>query len=395
MWSAPFVAVLVATVLAFGGYALLLPVVPVHAAAGGASPAAAGATTGVFMAATVAAQLTVPAVLRRTGPRAALVAGALALGAPAVLLAATSALGVLIAVAVVRGIGFGLVTVTGAALVADLAPPSRRGRAVGLYGVAVGLPQLVLLSGGVWAYEVLDPTVVLLAGAAMPLVSALCCARLPTTRAAPRDRSGGLPVAVAVPPWTAMVVSAAAAGGVITVLPLWAPDGSPTGLAGGTATAAIALAVLTAGQLAGRGIAGELADRRGARVRTPALTLVGLAVAALGALVVALGGTTVAVAVLAGAALVGAGFGAVQSDTLLALFARAGPTRSGAASTWWNTAYDAGTGLGAAALSAVLGASGGSAAFLVAVAACLLVVPVVLRSRGAPGAAERRSPSVD
>ncbi|MFC5140843.1 MFS transporter [Actinomycetospora rhizophila] len=310
------------------------------------------------------------------------------------LLVVTSALWVLFAVAVVRGIGFGLVTVTGAALVADLAPPSRRGRAVGLYGVAVGLPQLVLLSGGVWAYEVLDPAVVLLAGAAMPLVSALCCARLPTTRAAPRDRSGSLPAGVALPPWTAMVVSAAAAGGVITVLPLWAP----TGLAGGTATAAIALAVLTAGQLAGRGIAGELADRPGARVRTPALTLVGLGVVAVGALVVALGGSALAVAVLAGAALVGLGFGAVQSDTLLALFARAGPTRSGAASTWWNTAYDAGTGLGAAALSAVLGAAGGAAAFLVAAVAGLLAAPLVFRSRGAGGAGpgvERRAPSVD
>lgn len=360
---------------------------PVHAAAGGASPAAAGATTGVFMAATVAAQLTVPAVLRRTGPRTALVVGAVALGAPAVLLAATAALWVLFAVAVVRGIGFGLVTVTGAALVADLAPAARRGRAVGLYGLAVGLPQLVLLSGGVLAYEALDPVVVLLAGAAMPLASALCCARLPTTRAAPRERSGALRVPVAMPPWTAMVVSAAAAGGVITVLPLWSPDVSAPGLAGGTTTAAIALTVLTVGQLAGRGIAGELADRRGARVRTPALTLVGLAVVALGGVVVAAGGTATTVAVLAGAALVGVGFGAVQSDTLLALFARAGPTRSGAASTWWNTAYDAGTGLGAAALSAVLGAAGGSAAFLVAAVACLLAAPLVWWSRRA----ERRA----
>ncbi|MEJ2864925.1 MFS transporter [Actinomycetospora flava] len=383
--SAPFVAVLVATVLAFGGYALLLPVVPVHAAAGGASPAAAGATTGVFMAATVAAQLTVPAVLRRIGPRAALVTGALALGAPAALLVATSALPVLFAVAVVRGIGFGLVTVTGAALVADLAPASRRGRAVGLYGVAVGLPQLLLLSGGVWAYEVLDAAVVLAAGALLPLVAALCCTRLPTARAAPRDRSGSLLLGVAMPPWTAMVVSAAAAGGVITVLPLWASSG----LAGGTSVAAVALAVLTAGQLAGRGLGGELADR--ARVRSPALTLAGLAVVVLGAVVVAVGGSSAALAVLAGAALVGLGFGAVQSDTLLALFARAGPSRSGAASTWWNTAYDAGTGLGAAVLSAVLGAAGGGAAFLVAALAAGLAAPVVLVARGS----DRRAPSVD
>ena len=367
--------------LAFGGYALLLPVVPVHAAAGGATPGAAGATTGVFMAATVAAQLTVPAVLRRVGPRTSMVAGVLALGAPTVLLAATASLPVLFGVAVVRGLGFGLVTVTGAALVADLAPPARRGRAMGLYGVALGLPQLVLLSGGVWAYEALGAVPVLLAGAVMPLAAAFACGRLPTrTVTSPEDPVDGrpFPVRAAAGPWAAMVVSAAAAGGVITLLPLWTPGtGSPTGLAGGTATAAIALAVLTAGQLAGRGIAGELADRRS---HGPVVTVVGLVSVAAGATVVAVGGAASGPVVLVGAALVGLGFGAVQSDTLLTLFARAGPSRSGAASTWWNTGYDAGTGLGAAALAAVLGAAGAPTAFVVAAVACVLVVPAPLSS---------------
>jgi MFS family permease len=291
-------------------------------------------------------------------------------------------------VSVVRGVGFGLITVTGAALIADLAPPSKRGRAVGLYGVAVGLPQLVLLSGGVWAYDTVGP-LVMVAGAVLPVVAACCCARLPSARAAPRDRSGTLPASTVAAPWTAMVVSAAAAGGVITVLPLWASSG----LANGTTTAAIALAVLTAGQLAGRGVGGELADRPGSRLRTPTLTLAGLAVVALGAVVVAVGGTASGLAVLAGAALVGLGFGAVQSDTLLALFARAGPTRSGTASTWWNTGYDAGTGLGAAALSAVLGVAGGSAAFVVAAVAGLAAMPFVLRGRRA--GSDRRAPSVE
>jgi MFS family permease len=359
-------------------------VVPVHAAAGGATPGAAGATTGVFMAATVAAQLTVPAVLRRVGPRAAMIAGVLAMGAPAVLLAATASLPVLFGVAVVRGLGFGLVTVTGAALVADLAPPARRGRAMGLYGVALGLPQLVLLSGGVWAYEMLGGAAVLLAGAALPLLASLACGRLPTrVVASPGDAAGGrtFPVTAALGPWTAMVVSAAAAGGVITLLPLWTPGtGSATGLAGGTTTAAIALAVLTTGQLAGRGLAGELADRRtlAPAVAVGLVTGAGLVTVAAGAGVIALGGEGSGLVVLLGAALVGLGFGAVQSDTLLALFARAGPSRSGAASTWWNTGYDAGTGLGAAALAAVLGAAGAPTAFVVAAVACVLVLPVPL-----------------
>jgi MFS family permease len=355
-------------------------VVPLHAAAGGASPAAAGATTGVFMASTVAAQLTVPAVLRRIGPRAGLVVGVLALGAPALLLVATAALPAQFAVAVVRGLGFGLVTVTGAALIVDLAPPGRRGRATGLYGLAVGLPQLGLLSGGVWAFEALDGTWVLLAGALLPVLAAPACWRLPGRAAAPPPTGPGrraLPADAVTGPWTAMVVSAAAAGGVITVLPLWTPAPGTVGLAGGTAIAAVALSVLTAGQLLGRGIAGEIADR--ARPAGPLITLVGLGIVALGAAVVGLGGTSAGWVVLVGAGLVGLGFGAVQNDTLLTLFARAGPERSSTASTWWNTAYDAGTGLGAAALAAVLGGLGGSAAFAIAAVACVLVVPLAAR----------------
>ncbi|PVZ08614.1 putative MFS family arabinose efflux permease [Actinomycetospora cinnamomea] len=358
----------------------MLPVVPLHAAAGGASPAAAGATTGVFMASTVAAQLTVPAVLRRIGPRAGLVVGVLALGAPAVLMVVTAALPVLFAVAVVRGLGFGLVTVTGAALVADLAPPARRGRATGLYGLAVGLPQLALLSGGVWAYEALDGAWVLLAGALLPVAAAPACWRLPGRSVAATDGTPSrraLPADAVTGPWTAMVVSAAAAGGVITVLPLWTPAPGTPGLAGGTVVAAVALAVLTAGQLLGRGISGEIADR--ARPAGPVITLVGLGVVALGAAVVGLGGTSAGWVVLAGAGLVGLGFGAVQNDTLLSLFARAGPERSSTASTWWNTAYDAGTGLGAAALAAVLGGLSGAAAFVIAAGACLLVAPIAAR----------------
>jgi MFS family permease len=376
--------VLATTVLSFGGYALLLPVVPLYAASGGAGPGAAGATTALFMAATVASQLTVPAVLRRAGPRAAVMAGSLALGLPAALLPLSAALPLLLAVAVVRGVGFGLLTVTGAALVADLVPVARRGRATGLYGLAVGLPQLVLLSGGVSGYVVLGATPVLLLGAALPLL-AVPVARLvparttPTTSPATSSTTGSaLRLGWgALAPWAAMVVAAAAAGGVLTVLPLWAADapGERPGLAGGTTTAAVALFALTAGQLLGRSLAGELADRRGAR-RPGARTAVGLGVAAAGGVVIALAG--VGAVVVLGATLVGLGFGAVQSDTLLALFARAGPTRSGPASTWWNTGYDSGTGLGAAALGALLGAAGGPAAFLVAAVACVVVLPSAL-----------------
>jgi hypothetical protein len=369
--SRPFLAVLAATVAAFGGYALLLPVVPLWVASGGAGPALAGAVTGVFMAATVVTQLGVPALLRAVGHRAALIGAAVALGAPAALLVLTSSAWLAMPVAVVRGAGFGVLTVAGAALVSDLVPARVRGRATGVYGVAIGLPQLVLLTGGVWAWARLGPTPVLLAGALLPLLALPAMALLPR-RVAVGEPAGG-PAArgtgsgpgllrLAAAPWLVMLVCAASAGGVITVLPLAEPAGPAAG----------ALFALTAAQLVGRSVSGELGDRRGLVGR---LTAPALVVAALGAGVIAwglvAGGTW---AVVTGAGLVGLGFGGVQNDTLVTLFTRAGPGRSGPASSVWNTAYDAGTGVGATALSAVLGAAGAPWSFVVAAVACGLAL---------------------
>jgi predicted MFS family arabinose efflux permease len=210
---------------------------------------------------------------------------------------------------------------------------------------------------------------VLLVGAVLPLLALPAMALLPRRvgvvgpdddGAAPAAQPGFLRAAAA--PWLVMLVCAASAGGVITVLPLAQPTGPAAG----------ALFALTAAQLVGRSVSGELGDRLGLVGR---LTAPALVVAALGAGVIAWGlvgaGTA---AVVAGAGLVGLGFGGVQNDTLVTLFTRAGPGRSGPASSVWNTAYDTGTGVGATALSAVLGAAGASWSFVVAALACVLTL---------------------
>ncbi len=100
--SLPFRLLLAATALAFGGYALLLPVVPLWVSRGGSGEFGAGLSTGVLMAATVATQLLVPAMLRRVGHRPVLVVGSLLLGLPTPLLALTADLGPVLAISTVR-----------------------------------------------------------------------------------------------------------------------------------------------------------------------------------------------------------------------------------------------------------------------------------------------------
>src|SRR5699024_6782611 len=55
----------------------------------------------------------------------------------------------LVGVSGVRGVGFGMVTVAGTALAARLVPGEQLGRATAFYGLAVGIPQVFILPGGV------------------------------------------------------------------------------------------------------------------------------------------------------------------------------------------------------------------------------------------------------
>jgi MFS family permease len=112
------------------------------------------------MLVTVGTQLSVPWLLARLGHRAVLGLGALLLGAPAPLLAFSPDLAPVLAVSAVRGVGFGLATVAGSAIVAELVPPAQLGRASARYGLAVGLPQFVLLPTGVATAERLGFTLV-------------------------------------------------------------------------------------------------------------------------------------------------------------------------------------------------------------------------------------------
>lgn len=373
----PFRLLLASTVLGFAGYSLLLPVVPLWVVQGGSGAFGAGASTGVFMLVTVLTQLGVPWLLRRVGHRWVLVAGLVLLGGSAPGLAMSAELAPVLALCAVRGVGFGLLTVAGSALVAELTPTSEHGRASALLGLAIGLPQLVLLPVGVGLVDRFGFGPVFWASA-VPVLGVLFVPGIrsdASTRVDPH-RPAPVPVAtpnlgrwIAVGPVLAMLVCSIAQGGLITFLPLVA--------GGALVVAPLALFGTAVGALIGRLVAGQLTDRRGlgGRLLGPGVlvTLVGM----LGeVLATGLPGVPAAALLVGGALLVGVGFGLVQNDSLVAMFAAAGPARYGSASALWNIAYDAGTGAGAVGLGAVAEPFGFRAAFGVAAVLLALAAPV-------------------
>ncbi len=375
-----FRLLLFVTLGAFAGYALLLPIVPMWAVAGGASTAGAGATNGVFMLVTVLTQLAMPWVLRRWDHRWVLGAGTLLIGLPTPLFAVSTHLGLLLAVSGVRGIGFGMLTVTGSALVAELVPVALRGRASGLYGLAVGLPNVLCLPVGVWLVQRAGFDVLFWLAGAVPCVAAavaLWIRPADIRSSSTRHTITRTVQASLLAPWTMMLCTASTAGGLVAFLPLAVPRlASPALLLFGIAT------------VAGRWVAGVVGDRIGSH----RAVLPSVLTAVIGTAGMALATSGMDTLALAGALLLGAGFGALQNATLVVMFDRA---ESGSASAVWNIAYDAGNGIGSVGFGILVGSWGYSVTFGIAAAVIVASAPLVLACRPAPATPARRMKSAD
>ncbi|WP_026419113.1 MULTISPECIES: MFS transporter [Actinoalloteichus] len=374
VWSRQMMLLLATTFGVFSSFYLLLSVVPQFAAANGAAEALAGATTGVYMFATVGLQVFMPRLLVRFGYRTLLLSGAVLLGAPALLLIASSRIDVVLAVSAVRGLGFGIVTVACAALVAELVPPRLRGKGSGLYGGAVGLAGLGALPLGVWMAEHLGYETVFLTAGLVPLVSLFAAIGLAAPRPVRGQEAGGLLRAFRTGalrrPFLVLTMTAVASGTVVTFLPL-----AVTGA--GAALVPAALLAQQAFATGGRWAAGLLGDRFGnGRLLVPAVVSAGAGVGA-----VVLGDQPVVL--LTGMVLFGLGFGVVQNATLVIMFQRVERRNYGLASTQWNIGFDAGTGLGAVAIGLVVQQAGYGAGFMVVALLVLAVLPAAWPDRAA------------
>ncbi|HLS14995.1 MAG TPA: MFS transporter [Beutenbergiaceae bacterium] len=377
--TSTLVSLLAVTFLALLNYAALLPVVPLWAASGGAASATVGATTGVMMAATVAAQLAMPWLFTVIGLRTMIACGAVLLGGPTPLYLLSAEILPIMAISVVRGVGFAFIVVAGATLVADVAPPGKLARAVGYYGAAAALPNIGALAGGVWAAQLWGFEVVFTGAAVASLLAAILAVRLPAhsrgTFVLPALEDLGRIAA----PIVLFLVTAGAFGAATTFLPVSGPDAGHVSLALLAASVAMVLGRLAAGTIGDRIGAGRL------------LTSWVLSVATGSALIAwALDGPVWLL--ILGAALLGGGFGACQNDSLVATIQRLGAGRSGTASTIWNIGFDGGVGLGAVVLGWVIAGLGYAGAFfaLAIGIATVTVLSMLIVPRGPQPESPRR-----
>ncbi|MGH3326944.1 MAG: MFS transporter [Streptomycetales bacterium] len=350
----PVALLLLATLGSFACFHLLLSVVPLYAVAGGAGEAGAGAATAALMLSTVAAQLQVPRLAARVGYRVLLACGMVLLGAPALLLIPSAGLPTVVGVSLARGVGFGVVTVVGSALVAELVPPQRRGAGLGIYGVAVGLPSVALLPLGVWLAQNVGYTLVFILGAAAPLLALAAVPGIGAYRPHPSERRNGVLAGLRrgalLRPFLVLAGLTMASGAVVTFLPLAVPAASG-------ALASAGLLARGAGSTLSRWFAGVAGDRFG----PGRLVVPGVVAAAAGML--GMLRPEDALLLVGGMAVFGIGFGVVSNATLALMFDRVPRSQYGAVSAQWNVAFDLGTGAGAVGAGVVVEQAGFDAAF--------------------------------
>ena len=397
MWKAPgLVPTLVAVMAAFGGWSLLMPVIPQAILDDGGGTSLAGAYTGVFMAATVLTQTQTPRMCRRLGYGMTMLISGLFLGLPTILhIFGTDAALVLI-IAVLRGMGFGALTVAESALIAELVPMKFLGKASGVLGVAVGLSELIFLPLGlIIADKTGSYTPVYVLGAVISLVGSLMALFIPKIKPAPKEGKGGkedvgdpVPGSAATQPspvehvatWKLVAIPALAictiamgCGGISAFL---APAAREIDLVSGAVVAGLSLSVLGGAQMVFRYFAGIYADRKSEAgiLLIPALIsgFIGLLMMS-GVVLFDLSAWLLLVA----AVFYGAGFGIVQNEALLLMFARLPRDRTAEASAFWNMSFDSGTGIGSFVLGAVAAAALRPYPAVFAFAAALLAVGLI------------------
>jgi len=316
----------------------------------------------------------------RVGRRPTVLVGSLLMAAAGFLYLVPAGIGGLIVARLVLGAGEGAVFTAGSAWIIDIAPPERRGRVIGLYGLAVwgGLSvgplvgQLIQHAAGytpVWIFAALAP-----------LLGALIAVRVPEPfqpqPAATRERHS-LIAAEAVRPGLALAMGSIGYAAVATFVVLHLDER-------GIGHGALAFGAFAAMVVLTRLIGGGLPDRLGpARV----------AIAA--ALVEAAGLTALALAqtlpvALAGALAMGAAFSLLYPSLSLIVIDGLPEARRGAALGTFTAFFDAGIGFGAPLAGLAAALSGYQGSFLLAAAIALgsaAMIALVIAPRLRPAAA--------
>jgi len=371
-----FAGIFVVTALGLLSVGATLPVLPRYVTGPlSGTDFEVGVVTGSFAITGLACRPLAGRLADQRGRRLVVVLGSLSTAIAGILYFVPAGVGGLIVARLFLGAGEGAVYTAGAAWVVDMTPPERRGRIIGLYGLAIwgglalGPPigELILQATSfemVWAFA-----------AAAPLLGALLAMRIPENFV-PRpemqsDRRlisrealrPGLGLSLAIVGYATMAA--------FVVLHL---DSQGVGH-GAAVFTAFAVSVV-----AMRVVGGGLPDRFGS---IPCA--IGAALIEAAGLLTIAAATSVPVAVV-GAVAMGSGFSLLFPSLALLVVNRVPEDRRGAAMGTFTAFFDLGMGVGSPLVGAAAAIGGYEAAFVLAAACALATIAVALSLRATAAA---------
>ena len=338
MFTRDFSLAILANLFSFASMYVLLATLPLYVVAIGGTVSDAGVVLACFTLSAVMVRPVVGRLSDRRAKKAIMLAGAVILAASSLLYAPVHSVPLLMAVRVFHGVGWAAFGTAASALAADLAPLSRRGEAMGYFGVGMNVamaigPALGVFLVGWTGYGSLFLTAMVLGAAA-----ALTTAGIAEPRRAPGQgalqrgwRSFILPSALF--PSAVLFTNALTYASVVALLPLFADEV-------GLGNPGLFFTVFSVVVLVLRGPLGRMSDRRG-RV---AVVAPGLSVTFVALLVLSQAQSTTTMLVVA--VLYAVGVGAAQPTLMAMTVDRAGPQERGAAMGTYTTAMDLGIGVG-------------------------------------------------
>jgi MFS family permease len=379
---AAFAGIFVVTGLGLLSVGATLPILPRYVTGElDGSDLEVGIVTGAFAITGLACRPLAGHLADRRGRKRIVLIGAIATAISGLILFIPAGIGGVIVSRLFLGAGEGAVYTAGSAWIVDLAPPERRGRIIGLYGLAIWgglalgppLGELILHASSfemVWAFAT-----------AAPLVGALVATRI-TESFEPHDDLDyerrlvshealrpGLGLSLAIVGYAAMAA--------FVVLHL-----DERGIGHGAVVfAAFAVMVVMT-----RVLAGWLPDRYG-----PVRCVIGAAITEAAGLLV-IGSAETLGAAIAGAVAMGAGFSLLFPSLALLVVNRVPEERRGVAMGTFTAFFDLGMGIGGPLAGAAAAIGGYEAAFVLGAACAFGTVAVALSLRSVARALPASAP---
>jgi predicted MFS family arabinose efflux permease len=337
--------------LSCSAWAFPISVVPLFVERHSTLSALPGLMTGLMFFVTVLVELRTPHLMQAAGYQTVLAVGTALAGCSAALFLLTSATWAMVIVNAARGAGLALIVVAATAAAVELFPAERRAEGLGLYGLAITTPSVLIVPLGVWLVDAAGFGTVFSISFVLGALGVVLVTMVPVLAADDHSPHGLLRLVrtpAVLRPTLVFAVSTLAMGVILTYL----------ALAVGEDVAALGLLVHGICMALSRWLSGRIGDALGpGRLFGPALLVAGLGIAAVSA-------TDNATLVILGMVLFGLGFGAGQTASLAVLFARTDRSKTAHVSAIWNLAFDAGMGLGAVGFGLVTGPMGYPFGFL-------------------------------